>query len=132
MSEFRLIGQDELASQWERIAQLLSPAVEMGNGELVVADILDLALKGRMFIFSDDNFAVTVEFMYYPRKTVMIVCFGAGKVTDRVKVSETLIKAAKLVGATSIQTYCKNPAMVRYYRRWFDLKPLYTVLEKTL
>jgi hypothetical protein len=132
MTIFRLIPRSELPSRWPRLAELLASAVAMGNGELVVDDILDRALEGRMFIFADDDFAVTTEFIRYPRKTVMVVGFGAGKVPDRKHVAATLTAAAKTVGAASIQTYCKNPAMARYYRRWFGLKPLYTVLETPL
>lgn len=132
MSIFRLIPRAELSSRWEEISHLLAPAVEMGNGELEVDDILNRALEGRMFVFSDGQFAVTAEFMHYPRKTVMVIGFGAGKVPDRAYVAEVLTAAAKAGGAASIQTYCKNPAMVRYYRRWFHLDPVYTVLEKSL
>lgn len=132
MSEFRLITRAELPSRWPRLSELLAPAVAMGNGELEVDDILDRALEGRMFVFADDGFAVTVEFMHYPKKTTMVVGFGGGKVPDRAHVAETLLAAARRVGAASIQTYCKNPAMVRYYRRWFGLKPIYTVLEMPL
>ena len=132
MSHFRLIPRAELQSQWERLSVLLAPAVAMGRGELEVDDILDLALDGRMFIYADDNFAVTIEFIHYPRKTTMLVGFGAGRVPDREHVARTLLAAAKEIGATSIQTFCKNPAMVRYYRRWFGMTPTYTVLEKSL
>ncbi len=104
----------------------------MGNGELEVDDILARALEGRMFVCADDDFAVTIEFIHYPRKVVMIIGFGGGAVPDRERVAETLRAIALHAGATSVQTYCKNPAMVRYYRRWFGLKPLYTVLEKSL
>lgn len=104
----------------------------MGNGEMEVDDILDRALEGRMFVFADDDFAVTAEFIHYPRKTVMMIGFGAGKVPDREHVAETLIEAAKSVGATAIQTCCKNPSMVRYYRRWFGLDNVYRVLEMPL
>lgn len=132
MSVFRLIPRVELPSRWERLRDLLLPAVAMGNGELEADDILERAMEGRMFVFADDEFAVTVEFINYPSKTVMVAGFGAGKVPDRAHVAETLIAAARNVGATSIQTYCKNPAMVRYFRRWFGLTPLYTVLERPL
>ena len=132
MNEFRLIHRSELPAMWPVLSELLKPAVEMGRGELVVDDILGRALEGRMFVFSDGNFALTTEFMHYPRKTVMIVGFGGGKVPERNHVAEVLIAAAKVGGASSIQTYCKNPAMTLYYRRWFQLDPVYTVLEKQL
>lgn len=129
---FRLIPRAELEAEWPRLMGLLAPAVAMGNGELEVDDILGLAQQGRMFVFADDQFAVTAELTHYPKKTVMIIGFGAGKVLSRSHVADTLIAAAKHLGATSVQTYCKNPAMARYYRRWFGLQPLYTVLEMPL
>ena len=132
MSEFRLIPRVELPQRWQAIRRLLARAVAMGNGELEVDDILERALQGRMFVFADDAFALTVEFIHYPRKTVMIVGFGAGKVPERGQVAETLRAAARNQGASSIQTCCRNPAMVRYFDRWFGLKPLYTVLETPL
>lgn len=130
-ANFRLVPRSELQSQWPRLRGLLQPAVEQGNGEVDVDDILDLALQGRMFVFADDALAVTVEFMHYPRKTVMLVGFGAGKVRDVRAVRDTLEAAARHMDATSIQTYCQNPAMTRYYRR-FGMEPAYTLLEKTL
>ena len=39
---------------------------------------------------------------------------------------------AKRGGASSIQTYVRDPSMVRYYKRLLDLEPLYAVLEKSL
>jgi hypothetical protein len=62
----------------------------------------------------------------------MVVGFGAGCVRHHSHIAETLRDFAKRGGAAAIQTYCKNPAMVRYYRRWFKLEPVYTVLETTL
>ena len=132
MSEFRLVPRAELPSRWDRIAALLGPAVAMCNGELEADDILARALEGRMFVYADDDFAVTLEFIRYPRKTVMVVGFGAGKVPDRKLVEHTLVAAAAHFGASSIRTFCRNPAMVRYYRRWFGMQPTYTVLEKEL
>lgn len=128
---FRLIPREELSACWPELRERLMPAVNAGRGELEVDDILDLALQGRMFVFADDALAVTVEFMHYPRKTVMLVGFGAGKVRDVRAVRDTLEAAARHMDATSIQTYCQNPAMTRYYRR-FGMEPAYTLLEKTL
>lgn len=129
---FRLIPRAELPECWERISKMLAPAVAMGNGELEVSDIYDLAMEGRMHVFSDGKFAITCEFLHYPRKTVMLLGFGGGKVTNHELIAATLTSIGKLMNATSVQTYCKNPAMVRYYRRWFQLEPVYTVLEKQL
>lgn len=129
---FRLISRSELPAQWPRLRALLQPAVEQGNGELDVDDILDLSLQGRMFVFASDAFAVTGEVVHYPQRTVFLVGFGAGKVPERRHVADVLTDSAHWLGASAIQTHCKNPAMTRYYRRWFHLDPLYTVLEKRL
>ena len=132
MTQFRLIPRAELSDQWGRLREILQPAVAMGNGELEVDDILDRALEGRMFVFASDDFAVTAELMHYPRKKILLIGFGAGTVPNRKQVADTLLAAAKHLGASAIQTFCKNPAMVRYYRRWFHLEPLYTLLEKPI
>lgn len=132
MSTFTLQRPEQVLSEWSRLRELLLPAVKEGRGEVGVDDIKSLVLSGRMFVFASDTFAVTCEFIMYPKKTVMVVGFGAGKVPDRHVVETTLINFARSAGATAIQTYCKNPAMVRYYRRWFHLDPVYTVLEKQL
>lgn len=129
METFRLIPRHELSSRWPRLAQLLTPAVSEGNGEVEIGDILTRALEGRMFIFADEDFAVTAEMVYYPQKTVMHIGFGGGRVPERRHVAATLKAAARRLGATTIQTWCRNPAMIRYFRRWFGLKPLYIVLE---
>ena len=71
--------------------------------------------------------------MHYPRKAVLIAGYGAGKVPQHQNVFDVLAQAAKHMGASSIQTYCRNPAMQRYYRRWFGgAEQTYTVLEKQL
>ena len=133
MITIRLVPRHELPAHWPRLRELLAPAVAFGDGEMEVDDILELALQGRMFIFANDDFAVTTEFVHYPRKTVMVVGYGAGKVPAYRNVSKVLIDAAEHMGASAIRTYCRNPAMQRYYRRWFDgVEPTYTVLEKQL
>ena len=111
---------------------MLDAAVREGKGEVEVDDLRQLVLSGRMFIFATNDFALTCEFVIYPRKTVMIVGFGAGKVADHPAFAQVLENFAKHGGASSIQTYCRNPAMVRYYKRFFDVEPLYAVLEKQL
>ena len=132
MNTFRLLMPHEVIHEWDRLSHLLSFAVEQSRGECCVSDIRQLVLSGRMFVFADDQFAVTCEFTTYPQKTIMVVGFGAGEVCDRAHIGNTLRDFAKAGGASSIQTYCKNPAMIRYYRRWFHLEPVYTVLETEL
>lgn len=132
MSEFKLLMPHEVLSRWEGLSSLLRAAVEQGNGECDVEDIPKLVCSGRMFVFASDQFALTAEFVHYPQKTSMVVGFGAGQVPERDDVAGVLTDFAKRGGATSISTYCKNPAMTRYYRRWFGLTPVYTVLEKPL
>jgi hypothetical protein len=132
MSEFRLLMPHEVIDRWESLRGFLAPAVEYAGGELAVDDIRSMVLAGRMFVFADDAFAVTCQFEQYPRSTAMFVGFGGGKVPERGDVAEKLTAFAHKGGAASVRTYCKNPAMTRYYRRWFGLTPTYTVLEKQL
>ena len=132
MDTFRLLMPHEVISRWDHLVEMLRHAIDQGRGECNVDDVRKLVLSGRMFIFADDNLAVTVEFTTYPQKTVMVVGFGAGCVRHHQRIAETLRDFATRGGADAIQTYCKNPAMVRYYRRWFQLEPVYTVLETTL
>ena len=80
MNTIRLVPRHELPDCWPRLRELLKPAMAFGQGEMEVDDILELALQGRMFVFANEDFAVTAEFVYYPRKTVMVVGYGAGKV----------------------------------------------------
>ena len=133
MSEFKLLMPHEVIDQWERLRTMLAPAVDAGRGELDVDDIRYLVLQGRMFIHASDTFAVTTEFTRYPRLHVMLVGFGGGDTQGKDdEIGPVLIDFARRGGASVIRTYCKNQAMVRYYRRWFQLDPVYTVLEKTL
>lgn len=135
---FRLLRPDEVLTHWEVLRDLLDKAVHEGRGEVDVDDLRDLVLGGRMFIFAalEDGspvFALTAEFMLYPRKNVLLVGFGAGVVNSLLpEVWSALSAFAARGGATTIQTYVKNPAMVRYHRRFFDAAPAYTVLEKQL
>ena len=132
MNEFRLLRPEEVIERWPSLSLLLDAAVQQGNGESMVDDLLKLVLGGKMFIFADDVFALTCEFVTYPRKTVLVAGFGSGKVRDLKSHIAILENFARRGGATSIQTYCRNPAMVRYYKRFLDLDPLYAVLEKPL
>lgn len=131
-SDFRLLRPEEVIDRWPELSRRLDAAVQEGKGEVEVDDLRQLVLSGRMFIFATDQFALTCEFVFYPRKTVMIVGFGAGKVSDRLAFVQTIEDFARNAGASSIQTYCRNPAMVRYYKRFLDVDPLYAVLEKQL
>lgn len=132
MNTFRLLMPHEVVERWPQLREFLAPAVEYAGEELEVDDIRSMVLAGQMFVFADDAFAVTCQFERYPRSTAMFIGFGGGKVPDRDDVAKNLIDFAHKGGASSIRTYCKNPAMTRYYRRWFGLTPTYTVLEKPL
>ncbi len=132
MTAFKLLRPEEVIARWDDLAKLLDQAVQMGNGELHVEDIRTLVLGGKMFIFADDVFALTCEFVVYPRKTVLVVGFGSGTVRDRKSCVAAVEEFAIRGGASSLQTYCRNPGMVRYYKRFLDVDPLYTVLEKSL
>ena len=132
MTPFKLLMPHEVIQHWDHLSALLAPAITPCDSEISADDIRSLVLSGRMFVFATDTFALTCEFVVYPRKTVMNVAFGGGSVDDRPGIAETLTDFAKRGGASAIWTYCKNPAMTRYYRRWFGLEPIYTVLEKQL
>lgn len=136
--KLRLLHPDEVLQRWPTLQALLIPAVEQGRGELEVTDIRRKVLGGGMFLFGgfsgdDPCFALTAEFVFYPRKTVLIVGFGAGDMGDSYDdCMEVLAAFARQGGAETIQTYCKNPAMVRYHKKHFGAEVAYTVLEKTL
>ena len=133
MNVIRLLRPEEVLADWPRLSEMLSHAIKRGHGEVEANDIRKMVLAGLMFVFASDSFALTCEFVNYPRKTVMVVGFGAGKVGDHRQVTETLDNFAKTGGASSIRTYCSNPAMVRYYQHFFtDVSPIYTVLERSL
>ena len=137
--EFRLLRPEEVVVHWEEIVPLLDKAVSYGNGELEVDDIRKLVLGGRMFVFAGFNaekrinLAVTAEFNIYPRKMVLIVGFGAGVIGEHAnEIFMTVADFAKQGGANAIQTFCKNPAMVRLHQKYYDPDVAYTVLEKQL
>lgn len=132
MSQFKLLRPEEVIERWPDLSGRLGPAVRCCNGEVLVSDILKLVLGGKMFIFADDKFALTCEFVTYPQKTIMVAGFGAGKVEDFNGHLEVLSDFARRGGASSIQTLVSNPAMVRYYKQKLNLEPRYTVLEKTI
>lgn len=133
MNVIRLLRPEEVLADWPRLSEMLSHAVKRGHEEVETSDIRKMVLAGLMFVFASDSFALTCEFVNYPRKTVMVVGFGAGKVGDHRQVAETLDNFARTGGASSIRTYCSNPAMVRYYQHFFtDVSPIYTVLERSL
>ena len=137
--EFRLLRPEEVVLHWEEIAPLLDKAISYGSGELEVSDIRKLVLGGRMFVFGgfdqekNLNLAVTAEFSIYPRKSVLVIGFGAGQIGEHA--NEIFLKIAdfaKQGGASAIQTFCKNPAMVRLHQKYYAPEVAYTVLEKKL
>ena len=137
--KFRLLRPEEVVVHWEEISPLLEKAVAYGNRELEVDDIRRLVLGGRMFIFGGFDIcnkiklAVTAEFNTYPRKTVLVVGFGAGEIGEHANdIFLTVADFAKQGGASAIQTFCKNPAMVRLHQRYYAPDVAYTVLEKQL
>lgn len=132
MSEFKLLRPEEVIDRWCELSTLLNPAVDSSNGEVVTDDILRLVIGGRMFVFADEKFALTCEFIVYPQKTVMVAGFGAGQVTEIHRYIKTISEFAKRGGASAIQTYVRKPAMVRYYKRLLNIEPLYSVMEIVL
>ena len=98
----RLLHPDEVLRRWDELRYLLAFAVEQGRGELAVDDIRKLVLNGRMFVlggFDDEGalcLAVTAEVVVYPRKTVLLVGFGAGKAHDAHTGCMLAIRAAGL------------------------------------
>ena len=132
MKSLQLLRPEEVLYRWDELAPLLQRAVDQGRGEVEVEDIRALVLAGRMFLLATDECAVTCEFLTYPQKTVMVVGFGAGSF-DHDAVIEAVTDLARRGGASSIQTYCRKPSMVRYFRKYFDdVAPAYPVLERKL
>lgn len=137
---FCLLRPEDVIYQWETLAALFENAVAQGRGELATSDIRQLVLSGRMFVFAlvDANdtpvLAVTAEFQQYPRKVVLIVGFGAGDhaATHRERIWEVLTDFARRGGATAVQSFVQNPAMVRYHERFFGAERAYTVMERSL
>lgn len=132
MDEFKLLRIEEVIARWDELAERLQPAIEFCNGELTADDLKKQIIAGQVFVFASNSFALTCSFNFYPQKTVMHVGFGAGKVANRKACVDAISAFAKAAGANSIQTHCRNPAMVRYYKMFLDVDPSYTVLEKQI
>jgi len=129
-SPIRVLTPHEVISNWEALSQLLAPAVARCNGELEIDDIRQLVLSGRMFVLASDRFALTCEFVVYPRKTVMLVGFGAGEVPEGTDAA--LTDFGRRAGATSMQAYVAKDSMVRYLRHHFGGELIYRVIERPL
>lgn len=140
MTQILLFRPEEVIHRWEALRPLLDSAVTNGCGELEVDDIRSLVLSGRMFVFalledSEIILALTVEFVVYPKKTVMLVGFGAGRGGVRhfkAIIWPALTEFARKAGASSVQTYCQNPAMARYHERLIGAQRKYFVMETPL
>lgn len=128
----KLLTIKEINDNWCSISKLLQPAVDMSYGEFTIDDIKQRALKGQTAVFSDDEFCITAEFTDYPQYRVMILCFGAGKFRHKKEAVELLRQFALANNAKRVITYCKNPAMLRYYQRHFGFQKAYDVLETIL
>lgn len=136
--EFRLITPHELLDNWPTVSQLLQPAVAQANGEVALDDVRGLVLAGKMFICvgMDDGkfvFATTLEFVHYPRKTILLVGFGAGGLGDNHDACwDFVTQVAHKGGATAVQAYVKHPRVAAHLTEKFGVQPLYTVLERTV
>lgn len=136
--EFRLLRPEEVIEHWPTLALLLEPAVAQCNDELAVDDVRGMVLGGRVFLFAlmapTPIFAITIEFKMYPKKTTMFVGFAGGHVGKENidPIWNVLQEFGRKAGATTVQAFAQNPAMVRYHRRFTGAEPTYFVLEKPL
>lgn len=129
-----LLDKEDITKHWSLISSILQPAIESSSGEFTIDDIYQRTIAGRTAVFFDEQnkFALTAEFSDYPQYRVMIVCFGAGKFKDKEEAVQLLHDFAVINKARKVITYCKNPAMLRYYQRHFGFKKAYDVLETNL
>jgi hypothetical protein len=129
---FRLLRPEEVVTHWPLLREWLVLAVDKGRGEMEVDDIRKLVLGGKMFVFSDlERFALTAEFIFYPKRTVLLVGF-AGGFPERETAMATLVDFAKSGGAQSMQAFCRDEAMCRYAAWYLGAARAYTVMEHTL
>lgn len=128
-----LIPQDLAIGQfWPQIATLLERSLPYGRGEYTLDDIRIGLGAGQMFaigIIEDYKvrFVATCTLVTYPRKTVLYVQHGAGR--DAPNLKDTLIQAARTLGADWIETRCRL-SVARLYRRYgFDIGYQVPILE---
>lgn len=133
---FKLLTPPQVKAKWTEISKLLNKAVIHGRGELMVDDILDLVLSGKMFVAvteTDDKIvlAIAAEIMYYPRKRVLNLAFGAGAVSPMYdEIYEALAKMALILEADAIQCYCRKSVAKLLMKAYDGVEEAYIVVEK--
>lgn len=133
--DIRLLSPADVVGHWAALRPLLTPAVAQGRGEVEPDDLLRLCAEDVMCLLvvadgNDFKAAITLETLRYPRKTVLLVGFGGGNLAGlHARCTSILQEAARRIGADSIQTYVRSPAMVRYHQKHFGAEPIYTVME---
>lgn len=119
-----LINPADLAIAWPQISTLLDPVVKKAaKGEFTLADILELATDGRVFIGVVENegvmtMACAFEFKLYPQMTVLNIMAIGGTNLRQVAALyfDTFRRWAKSAGADYIEASC-SPAMSRILAR---------------
>ena len=120
---------------WPQIAALVAQALPYGRGEYTLDDIRDGIAAGQMVAIGaveDDRllFVATCTVCCYPRKTVLYVQYGAGR--DGMALRQTLIDAARTLGADWIETRCRESVARLYRRAGFDVGYVVPILEISL
>lgn len=133
---FKLLTPPQVKARWIEISNLLNKAVIHGRGELAVDDILDLVTSGRMFVAITETdgkivLAIAAEIMYYPRKRVLNLAFGAGIVSPMYdEIYTALAEMAKVLEADAIQCYCRKSVAKLLMKAYDGVEEAYIVVEK--
>ncbi len=133
---FKLLTPPQVKARWVELSKLLNKAVIHGRGELTVDDVLELVLIGRMFVAvtevnNEIILAIAAEIMYYPRKRVLNLAFGAGTVSPMYnEIYEAIAKMAVILEADAIQCYCRKSVAKLLMKAYDGVEEAYIVLEK--
>ncbi len=95
------------------------------------SDVVENVRQGRWFLLTLPNSALLIEFLEYPRKRVLYVLAGGGKLEEILKAESDVISIAKARDCSSIEVRGRLgfEKIAKKHKGW---EKQYTVIRKEL
>ena len=123
-----------MSNRWEtelkRCKRFLLPVFKK-FGTYNWSDVVENVKQGRWFLLALPNSALLIEFLQYPKKRVLYVLAGGGKLEEILKTENDVISIAKEMNCSSIEVRGRLgfEKIAKQFKGW---KKQYTVISKEL
>jgi hypothetical protein len=99
----RLGPPETLAREFDAVAHILRPAVDVGYGDLELADFKYWVLDGTMQLWVGGGYAAVTEVINYPRSRSVLVHLIGGNLESILEANGALDQFAKAMKAKHIE-----------------------------